>query len=110
MRYLGLDLGTKTLGISITDKTNTFVSPLKLIKFKSNDYNVALNELMPIINEYDIKVVVLGLPKNMDGTLGFAAKRSMDFKALLEKEGIVVYLPLPQNTWKSYETLSKSVI
>ena len=38
MRYLGLDLGTKTLGISITDKTNTLVRPLKVLRFKSEDY------------------------------------------------------------------------
>ena len=59
MRYLGLDLGTKTLGISITDKTNTLVSPLKVIKFNFEDYNAALNELKKIINDYDIKLVVL---------------------------------------------------
>ena len=38
MRYLGLDLGTKTLGISITDKTNTLVSPYNVLRFNSEEY------------------------------------------------------------------------
>lgn len=92
MRYLGLDLGITSLGVAISDKTNTLVSPLKLIKFKREDYNEALKELMEIIHEYNIKNVVLGLPKNMDNTLGFAAQRSINFKKLLEKEQITVYL------------------
>lgn len=92
MRYLGLDLGTKTLGVAITDKTNTLVSPYTLITFNSEEYDDALRKLMEIINLEGITEVVLGLPKNMDNTLGFAAKRSMDFKKMLEFNGITVHL------------------
>ncbi len=92
MRYLGLDLGTKTLGVSISDKTNTLVSPLKLIKFTKENYDEALKELLLVIKEYNIKEVVLGLPKNMDNTLGFAANRSLNFKEMLEKEDVIVHL------------------
>ncbi len=92
MRYLGLDLGTKTLGISISDKTNTLVSPLKLIKFTKENYDEAVKELLLVIKEYNIKEVVLGLPKNMDNTLGFAANRSLNFKEMLEKEDVIVHL------------------
>ena len=92
MRYLGLDLGTTSLGVAISDKTNTLVSPLTLIKFKSEDYEDALKKLMDIINEKNITTVVLGLPKNMDNTMGFAAKRSLNFKDMLGKEGIKVML------------------
>lgn len=92
MRYLGLDLGTKTLGIAITDKTNTLVSPYTLITFKSEDYEGALLKLMEIIKKENIAEVVLGLPKNMDNSLGFAAKRSMNFKRMLEDNGIKVHL------------------
>lgn len=92
MRLLGLDLGTTSLGVAITDKTNTIASPLKLIKFNKEDYNAALEELKNIINEYEIKEVVLGLPKNMDSTLGFASDRSLNFKKLLEENDITVYL------------------
>lgn len=91
-RYMGLDLGTTTLGVSITDKTNTLVSPVKLIKFKREDYDFALNELIKIAEEKKVKDFVLGLPKNMDNSLGFAANRSLNFKTMLEEKGFNVYL------------------
>ncbi len=92
MRYLGLDLGITSLGIAISDKTNTLSSPLKLIKFPREDYEQALTELLQVIAEYNITAVVLGLPKNMDNSLGFAANRSLNFKSMLEKANIQVYL------------------
>lgn len=92
MRYLGLDLGTTSLGVAISDKTNTLVSPLTLIKFKYEDYEDALNKLMVIIKDKNISKVVLGLPKNMDNSLGFAAQRSINFKSMLENEGVLVIL------------------
>lgn len=92
MRYLGLDLGTTSLGVAISDKTNTLVSPLTLIKFKKEDYNDALNKLMEIIKDKNISKVVLGLPKNMDNSLGFAAQRSLNFKKMLESENVEVIL------------------
>lgn len=91
-RYIGLDLGTTTLGVSITDKTNTLVSPVKLIKFKREDYDFALDELIKIAEEKNVKDFVLGLPKNMDNSLGFAANRSLNFKTILEEKGFNVYL------------------
>ena len=92
MRYLGLDLGTTSLGVAISDKTNTLVSPLTLIKFKKEDYNDALNKLMEIIKDKNISKVVLGLPKNMDNSLGFAAQRSLNFKKILESANLEVIL------------------
>lgn len=92
MRYLGLDLGTKTLGISMTDKTNTLVSPYKVIRFKSEDYESVIEELKEIIKKYDISKIALGLPKNMDGSIGFAGNRSLKFKELLHNNGIEVEL------------------
>ena len=86
MRYLGLDLGVKTLGVAISDKTNTLASPLTLIEFERENYDEAIDKLLKIIE------VVLGLPKNMDNSLGFASKRSLNFKSMLEDKGIVVHL------------------
>lgn len=92
MRYLGLDLGTKSLGISITDKTNTLVHPLKVIKFESEEYEKLIPELIKIVEDYNISLVVLGLPKNMDGSIGFAGNRSISFKSMLENVNIKVEL------------------
>ena len=85
MRYLGLDLGTKTLGVAITDKTNTLSSPLKTIRFAFEDYDAALNEVKDIIINNNITEIALGMPINMDGTKGFASERSLKFKELLEE-------------------------
>lgn len=86
MRYLGLDLGTKTLGISLSDRTNMISSPLKTLRFKSEEYESVIPELLQIIREKEITDLVLGLPKNMDNSCGFAAERSLKFKEILEKE------------------------
>ena len=93
MRYLGLDLGTKTLGVALTDKTKTIAHNLKVIRFKENAYETALNELLEIINTYDIEKIALGWPKNMNNTEGFASQRSIEFKKMLEsKTHIPVFL------------------
>ncbi|MEG1892558.1 MAG: Holliday junction resolvase RuvX [Bacilli bacterium] len=92
MRVLGLDLGTCTLGVSISDRTNTIATPLKVIRFQKEDYDFAFNEVKKLVNEQDITDIALGLPKNMDNSLGFAAKRSMDFKDLLDTLPIKVHL------------------
>ncbi len=85
MRYLGLDLGTTTLGLSISDKTNTIATPLYTLKFSPNDYESTLKPLEELVNEKKITDFVLGLPKNMNNSLGFAAKRSLSYAELLEK-------------------------
>ena len=85
MRYLGLDLGTKTLGVAVSDKTNNIASPITTLRFSSEDYESLLEPLKELISKYDITNIVLGLPKNMDSSLGFAAQRSHNFKELLEK-------------------------
>lgn len=85
MRYIGLDLGTKTLGIAVSDKLGIIASNLKTIEFKEEDYCSLIEPLKEVLDEYDVSTVVLGLPKNMDNSLGFASKRSLDFKELIEK-------------------------
>ena len=92
MRYLGLDLGTKTLGVAVSDVSNTFALPLKTLHFPVNEYDKVLGELEDIVQEKHITAFVLGLPKNMDNSLGFASKRSLNFKSMLENKGIVVHL------------------
>lgn len=82
MRYLGLDLGTKTLGIAISDPNGIIASPLKTLKY--NNYDEILAELKTIIKEKQIAVIVLGLPKNMNNTLGPRAIETLEFKQKLE--------------------------
>ena len=84
MRCLGLDLGTRTLGIAISDKTNFIASPLKVLRWDGENYDLLFNELDSIVSNNGITDLVLGLPKNMNNTLGFASERSMKFKEALE--------------------------
>ena len=86
MRYLGLDLGTRSLGLSISDETKTIASTLKTIKYNENDYDYLLDELSKIINEFNISKLVLGLPKNMNNTYGYRCEETLEFKKLLESK------------------------
>lgn len=82
MKCLGMDLGTKTLGLATSDKLGMISSPYKTIRYESIDELV--EEVKKIINELKIEVLVLGYPKNMNNTLGEAVKRTEDFKLKLE--------------------------
>lgn len=84
MRCLGLDLGTKTLGLAMSDKTNFIASPYRVLRWDGEDYELLFKDLDIIIKDNSITDLVLGLPKNMNNTLGFAAERSMKFKEALE--------------------------
>lgn len=84
MRCLGLDLGTKTLGLALSDKSNTISSPYKVLRYNNEDYDTLFKELDMIIKENNITHLILGLPKNMNNTLGFASERSLKFKKALE--------------------------
>ena len=86
MRVLGLDLGTKTLGISSSDVGQIIASAYKTINFNTDDYDYALSELIKVCKELEPEKLILGLPKNMDGSIGFQAQRSLDFKEMIEKE------------------------
>lgn len=85
MRYIGLDLGTKTLGVSISDRLGLIASTYKTIRYDNEDYPYLIDELKKIIESEDVKGIVLGLPKNMNNSLGDSANRSLLFKELLEK-------------------------
>jgi len=84
MRYLGLDLGSKTLGIAISDSTNCIASVYTTIYFDNEDYNSLILPLKDIIEKEQIGSLVLGLPKNMNNTIGERALITLKFKKILE--------------------------
>ena len=84
MRYLGLDLGTRTLGISISDLTLTIATAYKTIRFLENDYLSLVPILKNIIEENDVSKIILGYPKNMNNTIGDRANTTMEFKKIIE--------------------------
>ena len=84
MRALALDLGTKTLGLALSDKTRMLSSPLTVLRYNNEDYDYLVKELKKIVKDNDVDTLVLGLPKNMNNSLGFASERSLNFKKKLE--------------------------
>ncbi|NLM63267.1 MAG: Holliday junction resolvase RuvX [Mollicutes bacterium] len=85
MRFLGLDLGTKTLGIAISDVTNTLATPMTTWIFEEGNYGSLLPKLKQLVSDENIGIIVLGLPKNMNNTLGSRAEETIKFKENLEK-------------------------
>lgn len=84
MRYMGLDLGSKTLGVAISDPTKTIANVLTTIRFKDENYDLLISPLADIIKEYQISKIILGYPKNMNNTLGERAMITLAFKEKLE--------------------------
>ncbi len=86
MKYLGLDLGTKTLGIAISDITHLVATPVTIIRFDDSEYNKTIEPLRNIILKEDVSKLILGLPKNMNNTIGDRANQTLEYKKLLEDE------------------------
>ncbi len=90
-RIIGIDLGQKRVGVSISDAMGMYAHPLKVVEFKSDTQ--LQNCLVGLAQEHGARTFVVGLPKNMDGTLGFAAKRAQSFAAKLKRRtGFPVFL------------------
>lgn len=81
MKCLGMDLGTKTLGLAISDKLGIIANPYKTLFYK--DIDSLVEEVLNIIAKEHIEVLVLGYPKNMNNSLGFAIERTNNFKEAL---------------------------
>ena len=92
MRILGLDLGSKTLGVSVSDALGMIARPVETIRFESDDYEAACKQVQPYIKEFQVKTAVLGLPKHMNGDVGIRGEISLMFKEKLEALGLEVVL------------------
>ncbi len=90
MRYLAIDLGTKRCGVAISDRTNTLSCPYNTISFK--DYNSLATELNKLLKDNNVTDLIVGYPKNMDGSSGFATKRFEELKNYLDLNNIKVHL------------------
>ena len=96
MRYIGLDLGTRTVGVAYSDLSGTIALADQTYRFNEKDraktLESALKYVKIVVEEKKGEKIVLGLPKNMDGSLGFQSEYVLLFKSMLEKEGIEVDL------------------
>ena len=92
MRTLGVDLGSKTLGVSVSDALGMIARPVETLRFESDDYDSAFEQVKKYIKEFQITTAVLGLPKHMNGDVGIRGEISYAFKEKLETLGIEVVL------------------
>ena len=83
-RLIGLDLGTKRIGVAICDHKRKIASPLKTIEYRNMHY--FLNELKTIIKDNNIFAIIVGSPINMDGSFGKSAQSINDKAKIIEKE------------------------
>lgn len=101
MKYLGLDLGSRTLGVATSDYTETIATSYKTIRH-NEEYDRLINEVKIICDELNISAIVLGFPKNMNNTIGPKGQLSLEFKEKLEQAlSIPVYLEDERLTTKS---------
>ncbi len=84
-KVIGLDLGTKTLGVAISDSFGMIAHGHDTFKFSENHFGDAANYVCELVQKNKAKVVVLGYPKNMDNTIGERAKMCERFKTRIEK-------------------------
>ena len=91
-RILGFDLGSKTLGISISDPLGMIARALTTVRFQSDDYDDAFQQAMEIIRKEKADTIVLGLPKHMNGDVGERGEISIAFSKRFENVGIKVVL------------------
>ena len=91
-RTLGFDLGSKTLGVSVSDPLGMIARALTTLRFDSDDYDSALAQAQALIREQHADKVVLGLPRHMNGDIGVRGEISIAFKEKLESSGVEVVL------------------
>ncbi len=91
-RILALDIGEKRIGAAITDELRITAQGLPTIEAESTI--AVFSEIRKLLEKYDIAEIVIGLPKNMDGTLGFKSQEIMHFSEMLRKR-----VDLPVTLW-----------
>jgi len=92
MRIMGLDVGTRTVGIAISDELGITAQGFKTLRRKSMEDD--FKEITAIINQFEISKIVVGLPKNMNGTLGSQAETVLKWVEILKDR-----IQVPVVTW-----------
>lgn len=102
-RLLAVDLGTRRIGLAISDPMKMIASPFRTLKYKTEKR--LLDELLQIITEKDVDTVIIGLPLREDGTEGHGCVRSRQFSNRLQARGIKTVLWDERYSSRNAETL-----
>ena len=86
MRVMGLDYGSKTVGVAISDPLGITAQGIETIERKEETkLRKTLARIEELVREYEVEKIVLGFPKNMNNTIGERAEKSLELKAMLER-------------------------
>ena len=86
MRVMGLDYGSKTIGVASSDPLGLTAQGIEIIRREEeNKLRKSLRRIEELIKEYQVEEIVLGFPKNMNNTVGERAEKSLEFKETLER-------------------------
>lgn len=92
MRVLCLDLGEKTIGVAVSDPMGWTAQAVEVIH-RNGNLKSEIGRLQELIKEYGVELILLGLPKNMNGTVGDQGQKAMDYASMIgEKLGVPVKL------------------
>jgi len=93
MKTMGLDLGTRTLGIALSDALGMMAHGVETFRFEEKHYNKAIAHVQELLKSQKVSTIVLGLPKNMNGSIGFRGEETQAFaKRLEEATGLPIVL------------------
>ncbi|MFL3665509.1 MAG: Holliday junction resolvase RuvX [Verrucomicrobiota bacterium] len=92
MRVLAIDHGTVRMGIAMSDELKIIAQPLEFIP--AEPFSVFLDRLKDLLQEYEVELILLGMPRNMDGSYGEATMKVREFEAVLKNS-----ITVPIKTW-----------
>ena len=107
MRILGLDYGSKTVGVAVSDELLFTAQGLEIVRRQSpNKLRQSLARIEEIIKEYNVERIVLGYPKNMNNTEGERCEKTKEFKEMLERRTAVrCWTPWIADIWRNCWTV-----
>ncbi|MDP3306106.1 MAG: Holliday junction resolvase RuvX [Erysipelotrichaceae bacterium] len=87
-RLIGLDLGSKTVGVAISDPLGMLARTLMTVRFSDYDLDTACKQVVELCKQNGVSEVVLGLPRHMNGDIGVSGQMALDFKEMLLEAGL----------------------
>jgi len=90
LRFLGLDIGDRRIGVAVSDPTGSLASPVEV--YQRRDVREDIQHVLALVSEYEASTVVVGLPKNMNGSEGPQAEKTREFAEMLSSHGLIVSL------------------
>lgn len=107
MRLMGLDFGSKTVGVAVSDLLGVTAQPIEIVRRdKENQLRKTLQRIEELIKEYEISLIVLGLPKNMNDSEGERVEKTLEFMEMLKRRtGLEVELMDERLTTVQAETI-----